>query len=161
MLPWWKIELEGELAEGPGVERTWEAATLENTFQLTEPGKYFFNLGLFVDYSRSTVRPVPTRSPSGRSFKGAEQRSRRRQPPYFECVLLARCWSRLHECNGISVCLAVPAAANYHIDPAIEFVRMVRSDLTHAGPFSSQQHFVGPALVGAWSSPHWASSNMR
>jgi hypothetical protein len=59
VLPWWKIELEGELAGGPGVERTWEATTLENTFQLTEPGKYFFNLGLFVEYSQATGQTSP------------------------------------------------------------------------------------------------------
>src|SRR3954453_16214657 len=37
LLPWWGIELEGELASGGGQHLTWNAVTLENTFQLTQP----------------------------------------------------------------------------------------------------------------------------
>jgi hypothetical protein len=56
VLPWWKIELEGEMASGGGQNLTWNAVALENTFQLTEPDKYFFNLGFFAEYSQSTLR---------------------------------------------------------------------------------------------------------
>src|SRR5487761_2314511 len=60
VLPWWGIELEGELASGGGQHLTWNAVTLENTFQLTEPGEYFFNLGFFAEYSQSTLRGAPS-----------------------------------------------------------------------------------------------------
>ena len=60
VLPWWEIELEGELASGGGEHLMWEAVTLENTFQLTEPGEYFFNLGFFFEYSQSTLRGAPS-----------------------------------------------------------------------------------------------------
>jgi len=39
---------------------------------------------------------------------------------------------------------------NRYIDPAIEFYGSI-DDIAHAAPFSSQQHFVGPAIVGAAS----------
>ena len=35
------------MAGGPGVERTFETTTIENWFQLTEPGKYFVNARRF------------------------------------------------------------------------------------------------------------------
>ena len=59
VLPWWKIELEGEMAGGPGVERTFEATTIENWFQLTEPGKYFVNAAIFLEYSQATGQTNP------------------------------------------------------------------------------------------------------
>jgi hypothetical protein len=65
VLPWWKIELEGELAGGPGVERTWEATTIENWFQLTEPGKYFVNAAIFVEYSQATGQTNPNSDGEG------------------------------------------------------------------------------------------------
>src|SRR6202012_3036340 len=55
VLPWWKIELEGEMESGGGQHLLWDAVTLENTFQLTEPGQYFFNVGFFFEYSQSTL----------------------------------------------------------------------------------------------------------
>ena len=55
--------MEDRAGRRTGVRRrsalTWEAVTLENTFQLTEPGQYFFNLGFFFEYSQSTVRGAP------------------------------------------------------------------------------------------------------
>ncbi len=59
VLPWWKVELEGELAGGPGVERTLAATTLENWFELTQPGEYFFNAAIFVEYSQATGQTNP------------------------------------------------------------------------------------------------------
>ncbi len=60
VLPWWEIELEGEMASGGGQHLTWNATTLENTFQLTEPGEYFFTLGFFFEYSQSTLHGEPS-----------------------------------------------------------------------------------------------------
>ena len=60
VLPWWEIELEGEMASGGGQTLTWNAMTLENTFQLTEPGQYFFTLGFFFEYSQSTLHGEPS-----------------------------------------------------------------------------------------------------
>ena len=39
---------------------------------------------------------------------------------------------------------------NRYIDPAIEFYGSIE-DIAHAAPFSSQQHFAGPVVVGAVS----------
>src|SRR4051794_40723287 len=35
VLPWWRIELAGEMSSGGGQHLTFDAVTLENTFQLT------------------------------------------------------------------------------------------------------------------------------
>jgi hypothetical protein len=59
LTPWWEIELEGESNSVPESSVHYTATTVENTFQLTEPGQYFFNLGLFAEYSQSALRNEP------------------------------------------------------------------------------------------------------
>src|ERR1700712_4694084 len=57
--PWWKVELESSLAAGAGRSLRSDAFAFENTFQLTEPGEYFFNFGFFAEYEHVTVRGSP------------------------------------------------------------------------------------------------------
>jgi hypothetical protein len=57
--PWWKVELEGESNSVPDSSVHYTATTIENTFQLTQPGEYFFNLGLFAEYSQSALNSEP------------------------------------------------------------------------------------------------------
>jgi hypothetical protein len=151
VLPWWKIELEGELAGGPGVERTWEATTLENTFQLTEPGKYFFNLGLFVEYSQATGQTSLNSFTFGPIIQKELNNVLGVDSLHTLNVFFSRDVGRgSTSATGFQYAWQTRLLLNYHIDPAIEFYGSV-DNITHAGPFSSQQHFVGPALVGAWS----------
>ena len=46
------------MASGAGQHLYWTANTMENMFQLTEPGEYALNLGFFAEYSQSTLRGV-------------------------------------------------------------------------------------------------------
>ncbi len=59
LTPWWKIELEGESESVPDSSVHYSATTIENTFQLTEPGQYMFNLGFFAEYSQSALNGEP------------------------------------------------------------------------------------------------------
>ncbi len=58
MTPWWEIELEGE-SESVLDDVHYSATTIENTFQITPPGKYMFNLGFFAEYSQSALNGEP------------------------------------------------------------------------------------------------------
>jgi len=42
------------MSSGGGQHLIWNASTPQNFFQLTERGKYMFDVGLFVEYSRET-----------------------------------------------------------------------------------------------------------
>ncbi len=48
--PWWEVELEGESNSIPDSSVHYTATTMENTFQITEPGQYMLNLGFFAEY---------------------------------------------------------------------------------------------------------------
>jgi high-affinity iron transporter len=151
VLPWWKIELEGELAGGPGVERTYEATTFENTFQLTEPGKYFFNLGLFVEYSQATGQTNPNSFTFGPIIQKELNDILGVDSLHTLDVFFSRGVGRgSSKATGFQYAWQSRLLLNRYIDPAIEFYGTI-GDVLHTAPFSSQQHFVGPAIVGAAS----------
>ena len=149
VLPWWGIELEGEMASGGGQHLTWDAATLENTFQLTEPGEYFFNTGLFFEYAHSTQRGAP----SGVTFGPIIQKelngvfgldtlhtvnlflSRDVGHDATKATAFSYAWQSLVYIHPL-------------ISPGIEFYGTI-DDIAHAGPAARQQHSVGPVLAGA------------
>lgn len=53
---WWEPELEFDMAAAPGQNWNYSATTFENTFQLTEQGKYWADLGFFAEYSHAASR---------------------------------------------------------------------------------------------------------
>lgn len=55
-VPWWEPEIEGDLNAPPGQNLSYTATTFENTFQLTEQGKYWADLGFFAEYSHVTSK---------------------------------------------------------------------------------------------------------
>jgi hypothetical protein len=50
---WWKPGVELELAADPGQGLHYDATALESFFQLTPQGKYWADLGLFVEYEQT------------------------------------------------------------------------------------------------------------
>lgn len=53
---WWEPEIEFETKAAPGQNFSYDATTLENTFQLTEQGKYWADLGFFAEYSHAASK---------------------------------------------------------------------------------------------------------
>jgi|SRR5215472_7960730 hypothetical protein len=148
VLPWWQIELEGEMASGGGQHLTWDAATLENTFQLTEPGEYFFNLGFFFEYSQSTLRGAP----SGVTFGPIIQKELHDVFGLDTVHTLNLFLSRdlghdATKATAFSYAWQSLILTHPLLSPGVEFYGTI-DDLAHAGP-SAQQHSVGPVLVGA------------
>jgi hypothetical protein len=149
VLPWWKVELEGELAGGPGVDRNWEATTLENWFQLTEPGEYFFNTAIFVEYSQATGQTNPNSFTFGPIIQKELNDVLGLDSLHTLNVFFSRDVGRgSSKATGFQYAWQSRLLLNSYIDPAIEFYGTI-NDILHAAPFSSQQHFVGPAIVGA------------
>lgn len=56
-LPWYRVEFEGEFVReaGPDHDVRYDSFNIENTFQLTEPGEYWLDTGLFyeMDFART------------------------------------------------------------------------------------------------------------
>ena len=151
VLPWWKVELEGELAGGPGVERTWEATTIDNWFELTEPGKYFFNAAIFAEYSQATGQTNPNSFTVGPIIQKELYDVLGVDSLHTVNLFVSRDVGRgSTKATGFQYAWQSQLLLNRYINPALELYGSI-DDIAHAGPFSSQEHFIGPALVGAVS----------
>jgi hypothetical protein len=149
VLPWWEIELEGELASGGGQNLTWNAMTLENTFQLTEPGKYFLNLGFFLEYSQSTLSNAPSAFTFGPIIQKELNDVLGVDTLHTLNLFLSRdVGHNATKATGFSYAWQSLILTHPLISPGVEFYGTI-DDLAHPGPTSQQQHSVGPVLVGA------------
>jgi hypothetical protein len=149
VLPWWSIEMEGEMASGGGQHLTWNAVTFENIFQLTEPGEYFFNVGIFAEYSQSTLRGEA----SGFTFGPIIQKEINDvlgiDTVHTVNLFLSRDIGHdATKATGFSYAWQSLVRTHPLISPGIEFYGSI-PDIAHAGPVSQQQHWVGPVLAGA------------
>ena len=149
--PWWEIELELETNSVPDSSVHYTATTIENTFMLTEPGQYFFNVGIFAEYSQSALNGVANDILAGPII----------QKELYNVVGL----DSLHTLNvffshdvghnathatGLEIAWQSRLLLNPYIDPAFEYYGFI-DDLGEAGKFSQQQHFIGPVAVGAFN----------
>jgi high-affinity iron transporter len=147
--PWWEVELEGETNSIPDSSVHYTATTMENTFQITQPGQYFFNLGFFAEYSQSALNGEPNSFTLGPLV----------QKELYDVLGV----DSLHTLNvlfdhdvghnashatGLQIAWQSRLLLNPYIDPAVEYYGFI-DDLGEAGKFSQQQHFIGPVAVGA------------
>jgi hypothetical protein len=149
--PWWRIELEGEMSSGAGQSLKMDAVTFENTFQLTEPGAYDFNLGFFAEYSHVTTKGAPNSFKFGPIIQ--------KELPNFLSL------DTLHTLNlffardvGANATRATAFELGWQsvvrlhplFAPGFEYYGEI-GDLGSSGPYNRQQHLVGPVLTGAAS----------
>jgi hypothetical protein len=151
VLPWWGIELEGELGASRGEALAWQATTLENTFQLTEPGQYFFNFGLFAEYSQATGQANPNSFTFGPIVQKELNDVFGTDSLHTLNVFFSRDVGRgSSKATGFEYAWQSRLLLNGYLDPAIEFYGSI-DDISHPGRFGDEQHSVGPALLGAWN----------
>jgi hypothetical protein len=149
VLPWWEIELEGELASGGGQHLTWNAATLENTFQITQPGQYFFNLGFFLEYAQSTLSNEPSAVTFGPIIQKELYNVLGLDTLHTVNIFFSRDVGHdATKATAFSYAWQSLILTHPLISPGVEFYGTI-DDLAHPGPTSQQQHSVGPVLAGA------------
>lgn len=146
--PWWEIELEGESNSVPDSSVHYTATTVENTFQITEPGQYMFNFGIFAEYSQSALKGEPDELTLGPIIQkelydvlGVDSLHT------LNVFLFHDVGHNASHATGMQVAWQSRLFLNPYIDPAIEYYGIF-DNLGHAGAFDQQQHFVGPVAVG-------------
>jgi hypothetical protein len=147
--PWWEVELEGEMAAGGGQHLDWTATTMENTFQITEPGKYFFNLGFFAEYSQSTLQGEPSSFTFGPIIQKELNDVLGFDTLHTVNLFLSHdVGHNATDQTGFQYAWQSLVLTHPLISPGVEFYGII-PDLAHAGPASTQQHWAGPVLAGA------------
>ena len=123
--PWWKIEFEGELESVPDSSVHYSATTIENTFQITPPGKYQFNLGFFAEYSQSALNGESNSFTAGPivqkelyDFLGVDSLHT------LNVFLAHDVGHNATRATGLQVAWQSRLLLNRYIDPAIEYLRL-------------------------------------
>lgn len=157
ILPFWQVELEGEMQAGPGQNLVMDAVTLENIFQLTQPGEYDYNLGFFAEFSRSVLRGQAGSVTAGPIVQ-------KELPDLFGT-------STVHTLNLFLTHDVGPSSGHAtglifswqsllyvrpYLSPAVEFYGEI-PDLGHAGGFNQQQDLAGPVLTGQLGFGRWGT----
>jgi FTR1 family protein len=149
LTPWWRIELEGESNSVPDSSVHYTATTMENTFQITEPGQYYFNLGFFAEYSQSALNGQPNSFTLGPIVQKELNDVFGVDSLHTLNVFFAHdVGHNATHATGLEVAWQSRLLLNPYIDPALEYYGTI-DDLGEAGKFSQQQHFIGPVGVGA------------
>ncbi len=157
LLPFWGVELEGEMEAGSGQNLVLNAMTLENTFQLTPPGEYAFNFGIYAEYSRALRHGDPGSVTAGPivqkelpDFLGTDSvhtlnlfLTRDVGAGATSATGLAYAWQ--------SLLYVTPLAS-----PAVELYGEI-PDLAHPGPFARQETLTGPVLIGGVHFGRWGT----
>lgn len=143
---WWFVELYGiwEREPGSGEENSFAAFELENKFQLTDPGEYWADFGLLVEYERTDAGSSPDELAVSLLFA--------KDLGKFEATYNVE-FARLIG-NGATddIELAHRFQLKYRLDPAFEPAIEVFGEF---GPiddmpgFDEQEHYIGPVATGA------------
>jgi high-affinity iron transporter len=150
LLPWWKIGIEGELASGGGQHLTWEATTLENIFQLTEPGEYAFNLGFFAEYAQATGR-APNEITLGPIVQKELPDFLNLDTVHTLNLFFSReVGGNASRATALTTAWQSVARFKSWFAPGVEYYGLIE-DLGHAGRYNQQQHLLGPVLTGSHS----------
>ncbi len=148
--PWWKIEIESELASGGGQHLTWAATTLENTFALTERGQYMFDAGFFVEYSQATGR-APNEIKLGPILHKEIPNVFGIDTAHTLNIFFSReVGGNASKRTGLNIAWQSVARLHSLFAPGFEYYGSVEN-LNRAGTYNQQTHFVGPVLTGEQS----------
>jgi high-affinity iron transporter len=146
ILPFWKIELEGEIERHPGEKTQWEATTFENYFMLTEPGKYWLDFAIFAEFARANKRDDPNTVELGLLFQKEHMNWLHTLNLFWEKQL----GSKAEPIDTVSYAWQTRYRLNQYFQPGIEFYGEIE-DINHAGSFNDQQFRVGPMFAGSVS----------
>jgi hypothetical protein len=140
---WWKTEFEAELGAAPGENLRYNATTWENTFQATEQGEYWADLGFFAEYSHAASR----RDPESITFGPIAQKEIGNTLHTLNVLFGKEIGHGRTDATDLSVAWQSRWRLNQYAEPGIEYYADI-PDLQNPGKSAEQQHRIGPVLVG-------------
>ncbi len=146
VLPFWFVELEAELGREPGETWQFKATTIENTFMLTEPGKYWMDFGIFAEYSHAKNKNETDTMKLGGLFQKEHLKFVNTLNVYVE--------KEVGRNAGTADTLTYAWQTRYRFSPlfqpGIEIYGEV-ADLNAAGKFNERQLRIGPVVAGQYN----------
>ena len=146
ILPTWQVEIEGEFGREPGETWQWKATTFENTFMLTEPGKYFLDFGIFAEYSRAKS----LNDASTVKFGGLFQKDVSKFINTFNVYLEKEVGPNAGTTDNVSYAWQTRYRLNPLFQPGIEIYGQI-DDVNNAGKFGDRHLRIGPVVAGQYN----------
>ena len=148
LTPWWQIEVESILVAGATTSLRSEAFAFENTFQLTQPGEYFFNVGFFLQYEHVMARNSPNAFTAGPIIQKELPNFLGLYTVHTVDLLFSReVGAHAGRATGFSYAWQSIAKLHPLLSPGIEFYGSI-ADLGGSGRYNQQFHMAGPVLTG-------------
>lgn len=151
--PFWQTELEFESDAPAGGGLHQSATTMENIFQITQPGEYWADLGFFAEYAHSAEHGVPSTVVAGPIVQ------KESQGPFGQMLLSTANLFMEKDVGadattrtGLDVALQGRVLMARMFQPGVEYYGRIEN-LGAAGGLAQQQHLVGPMFAGSFNLP--------
>ncbi len=156
--PWWEPEIEGEFETEPGQNQHFVATTFENTFQLTEQGKYWADLGFFAEYSHAPTRTGPDSFTFGPLVQKQASEIFGLDLGYdtlhtLNLLVTKEIGTNREDATPLSIAWQSRLRLNAYFEPGIEYYGQIGSIAGASTPDQQEpvQHRLGPVLVGQYN----------
>jgi hypothetical protein len=146
LLPFWKVEIEGDIERHPGENAQWEATAVENFFRLTEPGKYWLDAALFVEFARATNRDEANTVELGLLVRKEHEKWLHTLNVFWE----KQVGSKAEPIDTVSYAWQTRYQLNRYFQPGFEFFGEIE-DINNPGRFNQQEFRIGPMFHGSTS----------
>lgn len=143
---WWYTALFGVLDKPPQADLRYSATAWENIFQLTPQGKYWADVGLYLEYAKSHLAGEPD------EFETKLLLEKDAGPLVLTANLIFN--REIGGSAGKGVGFEYAARANYPWRRGIQFGVEAYGEpgrLTGFAPIAAQQHIIGPVISGKFN----------
>jgi hypothetical protein len=147
VLPFWFVEIEAETSREPGEKWKYDAATFENYFMLTEPGKYWLDFSIFAEYAASAHRFDSDTVEIGALFQKQDMKWLHTLNLYWEKEVGSKAVSTV---DTFKAGWQTRYMLHPLFQPGFEIYGEI-GDIAHPGPFNTQQWRAGPMFAGSYS----------
>lgn len=150
ILPFLTLGLEGEWASSADEDVHHDATAIEGMFQLTPQGKYWADLGFFVEYERTRARDEADKVEFGPVVQKELNDVLGMNTLHTLNILASREIGANHgDATGMEVAWQSRVRLNPLFEPGFEYYGEVE-DASEPGKLSEQEHRIGPMFAGVY-----------
>jgi hypothetical protein len=148
--PWWEPELEGEWDAPPGQNSAFTFTTLENTFQLTDQGEYWADLGFFAEYQHAASRAGTDQFNFGPLVQKEWDVFGLNTLHTANFLVSKQVGRNRNDATPYAVSWQSRIQINQYVQPGIEYYGSFNT-IADRNTLSDPTHRIGPVLVGSYN----------
>ncbi len=140
---YWFAAIVGDWQQTPGTNREFVATAWENIFQLTEQGKYWMDVGLYLEYAVGSG----TGNTDAAEAKLLLERSSTQFTHTANIILEREIGTNASNATELEIFWRTKYRWKKALEPAIEIYSKF-GEINNSGGFNAQKHSLGPVMMG-------------